>query len=280
MENKSDPAQKAEELTPQSNKRYKQSVELLSESLAQGDLGMLTGFSPMKRIEVKWVLEQPGEENEQEVNENEVWWPATVVGRTNELFDLPENEDEEDEPGALQKLPVYSIRYDAMPPDFPNPEMSKVCILEDHLILDTKSGESLAWRHEGTDWEPKEEDDEDGEEEEVDIKPLPEALKDALERLRAEATATSSEPVPSAVRPSEDAAKAEAANFVDELIRSLTERHQSQFMRLSRANQNAIVERVAKVKKMLVNRIACRLMENGCLSAEDAQSIVEELRGV
>jgi hypothetical protein len=73
-------------------------------------------FLPMRRIQVKWLLALEGQEEE-----TEVWWDATVVGRTSHTHELQDDEEEdEEEDGEEDKrekeeppivLPVYEIRY-------------------------------------------------------------------------------------------------------------------------------------------------------------------------
>ena len=240
-------------------------MDHLADSVAQGDLGLATGFTPNTKIQVLWTLH---ENAESEDDGTDIWWPATVVGRTSTFQELPKNEDEEDEPGSLDRLPVYEIRYDPMLPDFPNPQLSSVCVLDDHHLLDAEAEGSptLPWRHVGSTWEEEDDDEEK--------KEVPDSIKALVERLEQNQHEEQEE----APKLSPEAARTVASEFVESLISSLTTKHSVELGNLPRSNQNAIVDRVIQIKAVLVEKLACRLTSTGCVSEEDAKSIVEELK--
>jgi DNA-directed RNA polymerase subunit F len=246
-------------------KKVKEFVEKISEDIANGDLGSATGFLPQTKIEVLWTLHSEGDENNEEAEGTDIWWQATVVGRTSRLHELPKNEDEEDEPGSLDRLPVYEIRYDPMLPDFPNPQLSAVCILDDHQLLDTEAEDNptLPWRMLGSDWE-----EEDGDSDKLE---LPDNMKDLVDRFGAS-------PADGGAKLAPEVATAMASSFVESLIESLTSKHASELGNLPRSNQNQIVDKVMRIKEMLVEKLACKLTSTGVVSEEDAKSIVEELK--
>jgi hypothetical protein len=268
-------------------------------AVSQGDLGPATRFTPGTRIEVLWTLhitkptpvedaqaspsqnnqvelasneseqQQIAEEQDEEVDDNasDVWWPATVVGRTSRMHDLPKNPDEEDDVGSLDRLPVYEIRYDPMLPDFPNPELASVCILDDHCLLSCEENDSLPWRHFGSTWIENDYDDEK--------KDIPEGLKDLVEGLDSN-LATMTEADAPRLKPEDSLTFANA--FVEDLISKLTAKHKDELEHLPRSNQNAIVDRVIQIKASLVQKLAGCLEDTGKVSEEDAKRIVEELR--
>jgi len=270
-----------EEETAEQNKRLREFVDTISTSVAQGDVGLAAGFLPGARVEVLWIVasteanEKPkketdeakdGVDNEDDDEEDgeKVWWPATVVGRTSRTFRLPERE-EDGESGSIESLPVYELRYDSRPPEFPNPERSSVCVLDDHQILETDSETTFFWRLTGSTWEETDEDN--------DEHSTPEVIQKLMMFVENQATHSSD---PKNMSPEES--RALATTLVENLVLSLAEKHSAALNELPRANQNAIIDRVAQIKATMIEKVTACLMTTGKFTEQDAETIISEMR--
>ena len=145
--------------------------------------------------------------------------------------------------------------------------MSDVCLLNTHRLYDIGTEAWLAWRNQGSDWEPREGDD--GDEENGNDEALRSTPRVMLEQLWQEAAAEDG-PL------QEDAAVSLAEGFVDNFITSLRENHLHRFEELSWEEENAVNHGIARAREVLVIRIAQQLQATGYLSAEDVRRIIEE----
>lgn len=235
----------------------------MADAVAEGDLGLCLGFLPSKRIQVLWCLsEAEGQE------ETEKWWPATVVGKTSRFHKLPkeDGEEEENQEGeSLEQLPVYEVEYDELG-EFPA-EISAVCLLDDHHMLDIEQDVTLLWREEGSKWEAVDEEDDQAE------RVLPAPLKEALERHSRD---------PLVCKPPQGLNKQDseliAREFVQALIGDVTSKHVGQFRTIPMHQQMSITDNVIRIREKLVGKVATCLNENGAFSEDDAKRIVQELQ--
>lgn len=117
------------------------------------DIATTLGVAPGTRLEVLWEVERfEGD------TQNSVWWPCTVLTKTDSAVKL---ELELDNP-ELQYVVVYEVRYDAIP-EFPEWQTSAeltahVAFTEEHELFTAEVDEGFhAWRFAGDSWVPLEE---------------------------------------------------------------------------------------------------------------------------
>uniref|UniRef100_A0A7S2WHT1 Uncharacterized protein n=1 Tax=Rhizochromulina marina TaxID=1034831 RepID=A0A7S2WHT1_9STRA len=135
------------------------------------DISGLLGLSEgVTRIQVKWEI------TDMETGAcHAKWWGAVLKARAGEhvLEDDGEEEEEEGDGGGVRadgsqeapgvvRLAKYTLEYDPMPPDYPEPETRGVCFLSEHTLFDVEDEANMAWRLEGDTWEAAEDAGEDG----------------------------------------------------------------------------------------------------------------------
>jgi len=57
-------------------------------------------------------------------------------------------------PSTSIRMPVYLLRYESRPPEFPEPEERRVCFISAQTIYDVEEGDVLCWRTNGSNWQP------------------------------------------------------------------------------------------------------------------------------
>jgi hypothetical protein len=277
-------------LSPRSHKRPRPAVvspnklEFVARAVTQGDLGPALGLTPGARMQVLWTL---GEDEE-------VWWLATVLGKTSRTHQLraeDEEAEEEEEDDVIMPIPVYEIRYDPKPPEFPLAERAFVCFTDEHQLVDVDSEDMLFWRSElDVTWQPPDSDSED--EERTVQNPLLLAVEELFARRLAERAAsdTSQEDAEQDGDDGHDDGRGDACNplsqeessqmsreMVDAIMAQIAAKHQNMLRVLPASQTQVLVDKLASVREKLVSGISASLARKGRLSQKDAEGIVEDI---
>lgn len=163
-------------------------------------------------------------------NTVEMWWPAIVCDPTDKVHLLLDPDT-----GESLEVPVHALRYCPRPDDgFPEPSIDDVCFVNEHRLLDLQFDGLVYWRRLGSTWEPppfSDEEDEDLVERPGQSQPNPDFA--ALKGCEREAI----------------------GELVEGVVGSLLRAHASHLRGMPATRQLAIAERMAAMRKKLVDRI-------------------------
>ena len=213
------------------------------------DIPSLINLATGSRISVLWELTQADS-----LDLVKEWWPATLLppsGQTHVMTD--------EETSDSQTVPLRQISYDPNPNlGYPEPTVSDVAFLGDHLVYDLGEGNTTVFKREGEDWSPAD----------VDLTEAPPPSTTA------------------AGAPLDGAAGAAVTfgngrdgitAFVDNLYDSAFSKVSPQFSSLSASRRLAVAEVVARSKAKIVDAMCERLEGVDVVTGEIVREIIEEV---
>ena len=105
------------------------------------DIATSVGIQAGDRIEVLWYIHDGSDIDE--TTRKQIWWGcvcgAPVTGKMHRF------DNDIDESQVL--VQVYTIKYDALPPHFPQPSINESCFLSDQKLYDLQFEGVLTWRY-------------------------------------------------------------------------------------------------------------------------------------
>mmetsp|Transcript_17230 Transcript_17230/g.31638 ORF Transcript_17230/g.31638 Transcript_17230/m.31638 type:complete len:376 (+) Transcript_17230:203-1330(+) len=266
-------------------------VEALAAASAQHDLGPMFNFKTGKRVEVKWILESETDEDEGN-QEQEVWWPGVVLDPTGREHALDDDVGET----APASVPIYEIKYDARPPEFPEPSTSDVALIGPHELLDVETDTIQVWRFEGDTWDTADDNDDSAsavqraETHMISSQALEavlgalnptdiERVKEILQKhnLMGNSASDSNPDEGGFVAVPEGRHEETAQTIVDSILEGILENNKATFEKLPHDMKCSIVDDIKAVKTLLKDKIKLCFDKKRTLDGAAASEIVSEM---
>uniref|UniRef100_A0A7S2SDU8 Uncharacterized protein n=1 Tax=Mucochytrium quahogii TaxID=96639 RepID=A0A7S2SDU8_9STRA len=231
------------------------------------DLGPALKIGEGTKIQVKWSIAE-GEEDE------DVWWGGEILKSTGEKHMLtdPENNNER------VKVPVYSIKYEPLLPDFPESSVSKVCFTDRHELYDIETDSNQCWRHMGSKWTEEDEVKNIDKNIVLDaaLKISEEDMVTMQDILKTNNLPSGNAEDPTFVVPQENL-EGTAETLVNSIIGNVLQTHGRNINQLPASIQQQITNDVIRVKKRMIAKIVKCFQEKRDLDAVAANEIVQEM---